>query len=161
MLDFFMTILSGGATGLLGSLISSGFKFFQGIQDRKEAAEIRAHELALQRLAIETGQAETESELKIITEESRRDQLVASYRHDSEIGRSSRWVVNILRLVRPVLTFALIALTAWIYFKLTDALAGGNAAVLREYIVHTIVYTTSAAVLWWFGDRALSPRKTA
>ena len=159
MLDFVMTILSGGATGLLGSLISTGFKFFQGIQDRKEAAEIRTHELALQRLAIETGQAETESELKIIQEESRRDQLVASYRHDSEIGRSSRWVINILRLVRPLLTFALIALTAWIYFKLTDALAGGNAAVLREYIVHTIVYTTSAAVLWWFGDRALNPRK--
>ena len=155
MLDFLATILSGGATGLLGSLVSTGFKLFQGVQDRKEAAEVRAHELALQRLAIQTGQAETEAELAIAREESRREQLVASYRHDAGTGRSSRWVVDILRLVRPVLTLALIALTAWIYFSLTE---GGNVAVLREYIVHTVIYTASASILWWFGDRALNRR---
>ena len=76
----------------------------------------------------------------------------ASYQHDQSLGRSSRWVVDLLRLVRPALTGGLIILVGIIFFSTEDL-------VQREAIVHSIIYLSSSATLWWFGDRALRPKK--
>ena len=75
------------------------------------------------------------------------DSRVASYGHDSMGGTSSVWVIDVLRLVRPVLTFALILLVGILYFK---AAPGGRATIEAS-----VIYMASSAVLWWFGDRAM------
>lgn len=154
----FMTVVSGGATGLLGSVVSGLFKWLDRKAEAQQRKADRDHEYRMQELQIKARSAETEQELAIIGAETSREQLTASYKHDSSVGQSYRWVAAVLRLVRPVLTFVLIGLTAWLYHKLgTDAVIDGIA--IKGYIVQTIVYTTSAAVLWWFGDRAMQIRK--
>ena len=66
-------------------------------------------------------------------------------------GTSYIWVANILRLVRPTLTLGLIVLVGILYFS---ADIGGRATIEAS-----VIYMTSSSVLWWFGDRALRPKK--
>lgn len=158
MLDLLMSVVSGGLTGLIGTVVGGVFKFL----DRREEAKAKVAEFqqeqALLRLQMEAGRAETENELAIAQAQTSREQLIASYSHDMAGGSGYPWVAASLRLVRPLLTFTLIVLTAAIYFTMeTDAIVEGLA--LQAYIVNTIVYTTSAAVLWWFGDRAMQIKK--
>lgn len=155
VLDLLATVLSGGATGILGSVVTGAFGFLRSRGERAEREAERAHELALHRLSMESGARETEAELEIAREESRGAALVASYQHDAG-GGESRWVRNVLRLVRPALTLVLIALTGWLYHTLSGAIAA-DAWEIRTYIVHTVIYTCSASTLWWFADRGLRP----
>ena len=76
---------------------------------------------------------------------------MASYSHDSMGGPSSMWVVNVLRLVRPTITFGLIILVGFLYF---GADIGGRATIEAS-----VIYLSSSAVLWWFGDRAMRSKK--
>ena len=48
--------------------------------------------------------AETESELAITQAETAARLREASYSHDTRTGRPHAWVVDILRLIRPILT---------------------------------------------------------
>ena len=161
MLDLIATVVSGGATGILGSVVGGAFKWLDRRDARAEADATRAHELALQRLHVETRGAELESEERIMqadaqarAEEAASATLVASYRHDRAAAPASPWAADVKAMVRPALTFALILLTAAIYFTLA-----ADDLDLRAYVAHMIVYTTSAAVLWWFGDRAREMRR--
>ena len=79
------------------------------------------------------------------------DSRMASYSHDSMAGTGSLWVVDLLRLVRPVLTFSLIVLVGMLYFS---ADMGGRATIEAS-----VIYMASSAVLWWFGDRALRKKR--
>lgn len=158
MFELLASVLSGGMTGIIGSVVGGVFKFL----DRREEAKAKAAEFqqeqALLRLQMEAGRAETENELAIAQAVTSREQLVSSYQHDMSTGTGYRWVAGVLRLVRPILTFALIGLTAAFYFTMeSDAVIDGMQ--LKAYIINTMVYTTSAAVLWWFGDRAMQIKK--
>jgi hypothetical protein len=75
------------------------------------------------------------------------DSRMASYSHDSMAGTGSIWVTDLLRLVRPVLTFSLIVLVGILY---SQAIPEGRATIEAS-----VIYIFSSAVLWWFGDRAL------
>ena len=155
--ELLATVLSGGATGIIGSVFGGIFKWLDRREEAKESAAKRTHELALQDLQIKAHSAETEQELLIIQSESDQKRVLASY----DLGKgvsTSLWAGNVKSMVRPTLTFTLILLTACIYFTLeVDAVVDGFA--LKAYIINTIVYTTSAAVLWWFGDRAREMKK--
>ena len=62
-------------------------------------------------------------------------------------------MINVLRLVRPALTLALIAMTAAFWFSRDlDTTIDGES--LRGRIVASTLYLATAAVTWWFGDRA-------
>jgi hypothetical protein len=76
----------------------------------------------------------------------------ASYQHDQSAVPASPWAVNVLRMVRPVLTGGLIILVGVIYFR-TENLAQ------QEVIIQSVIYMASSATLWWFGDRALRSKK--
>jgi len=75
------------------------------------------------------------------------DSRVASYSHDSMAGTGSLWCSNLLRLVRPVLTFSLIILVGILYFK---AVPEGRATIEAS-----VIYLCSSSCLWWFGDRTM------
>ncbi len=152
ILEGLLAIATGGATGLLGTVLNGAFRFLERRQIAADKAAERAHELALQRLTIETRGVEMEHEARILAATAAKEQLLASYANDAAIGPTSTWVANVVKLVRPGLTLALIALTAAIYFSLDlDTTVDGIG--LKSYIVQTVMFATSAALLWWFGDR--------
>ncbi|KZD12163.1 hypothetical protein [Oceanibaculum pacificum] len=152
ILSFVSSILSGGATGLLGMLASAGIRILEAREKRQTLAIELAHAERLHLLQRETRAAETENERLLAELAGARDMRVASYEHDRGYGRASQWVVNLLRLVRPALTLLLIGLTGLVFFQLyTDA--------DRSRIVEMLIYATTAAIVWWFGARDLERGK--
>lgn len=136
MLDLLGTVLTGGATGIVGSVIGKLFSFADYWVEEKKADN--EHQRTLQMI-------EMQGQMK--ADEAENEMRRASYEHDSGTGIAATWVVNILRLVRPVLTFTLIVLVGVLYFK---AVPAG-----RVTIEAGVLYMASSAILWWFGDRAL------
>ena len=147
MLELLGTVLTGGATGLIGSIIGKAFSFLDFWVDEKKADSEHDRTMQLLELQSKLGAEENERELEIVKTKAAGDARTASYSHDSSIGNGSVWVANILRLVRPILTLSLIAVTLVLYLKATP---GG-----RDMIEISVIYMTSSAVLWWFGDRAM------
>lgn len=150
--DFLTSILTGGATGLLGMILTAIIKWGEAKQRLAERKLDYEHELALQELAMKTRGMELESEQAIADIEATQAMRTGSYEHDRGYGRASQWVVNILRLVRPALTLGLIALTGVIFFSLWND-------EQRQQIVEMVNYATSAAIVWWFGAREMEKRK--
>jgi hypothetical protein len=150
--DFLTSILTGGATGLLGMVFTAVSRWAEARQRMAERAQDYQHELALQNLAMQTRGMELESEQAIADIEATQAMRTGSYDHDRGYGRASQWVVNILRLVRPALTLGLITLTGLIYFSLDNASQ-------RQDVIEMVSYATTAAIVWWFGAREMERRK--
>ena len=146
------SVLTGGATGLVGSLLSKGIGLFEAHQRRKDRELDFAHELKLLDKQAELRTAETENELAIANAETAASLREASYAHDTSMGKPHRWVVDVLRMVRPVLTGFLLCLVAGIYFT-TDDFA------MKAGVIESVLFMASSAVTWWFGDRSLKGRK--
>ena len=156
--DLFSTVASGGATGLLGTLISGVLGLFKAKQDLKR-------EIALRRLDIELAQAEGASaervavlDLEARTVEAEYEALTASYREAARRWSKpgDHWAiiwVDVLRgATRPGLTWLHLVLVAVIFFALSLAEA---VAVhpLQKLIVHAVLYVYVSASVWWFGGR--------
>ena len=136
MLDLLGTVVSGGLSGIVGSLIGKAFSFLDAWQAEKAASA--DHQRTLEML---------EMQGKMKSDEAENEMRIASYTHDTGIGTASQFVVNFLRLVRPILTFTLICLLGILYFQ-SDA--GGKATIEAS-----VIFMSSSSVLWWFGDRAM------
>lgn len=134
--------LLGLFSGAFGSFINKGLGIFEKHLDHKQ-------ELSLQKLQIEARRQETEHELAIAMEETYSDMRTKSYEHDMSAKSVSPWVNNILRLVRPLLTLFLIVLVGAIWFTVAE-----NDTSLKIQIVDGVIYMSTAALAWWFGDRA-------
>lgn len=160
MLDILGAVFSGGLTGILGSAVSGIFKFLEVRETNKEKAADRQHELRLQQMQMEAYGKETERELMIASQKTASEQLLASYRHDVDVGETSQWVANILRLVRPAITLLSWVMVTVIWFTLNSGfLDDATKSDVVRYIIMTTTYTASAATLWWFGDRGRSLKK--
>ena len=151
MLDFLMTALTGGATGILGSVLGKVFGFIDGWQEEKKAKNEHGRTMEMTRLQNELRSKEFESELAIVQAQQAGEARTASYQHDMSAGVGYPFVAAILRLVRPLLTFALIGLMLFIYIRISDL-------AQQEAIIQSVIYMASTAVLWWFGDRAMRPK---
>lgn len=158
MLDFLLNVVSGGATGLLGTVLSGGLKYFTNKQE--QAHELAVMEMQMRQMDKEAAIARDIKELEMEGEQAKAAWagLEASYK---EAGRrwstgDSQWIVaiDVVRgLMRPVLTLGLLGLTAGIYFTLaTDDIK------MSQAIVQTVLYTTTTALLWWFGSRQLEKK---
>lgn len=159
MLDALLAILTGGATGLLGTALSFGVDYFR---DRQRHAQ----ELELRRLDMEIAQAEAASAERAaaVEAESERERaawsaLEASYREAARRWSrgDSGWLVfvDVVRgLTRPAGAWAFFAITGLIYFTL-----GAEDAGLRGRIVDTVLYLTTTAWLWWYGARQLAKQR--
>jgi len=147
MLDLLGTVLTGGATGIIGSVLGKAFSFLDYWIDEKKADSEHERTLALLDLQNKIGAEETEREMAVADAKYAADQRVAAYHHDASVGVSSTWVVDILRLVRPALTLLLILMVGYLY---TQSVEAGRATIEAS-----VIYMCSSAVLWWFGDRAM------
>jgi len=138
--------LFGAGTGGLGLIFSGITKAFTWYADMKEKEAEHKRVMELTKLNAEIRDKEFENERQIEADRSATELRNASYAHDTATGKASRWVVDILRLVRPVLTVGLIVLLGIIYFTIADL---GTKAE----IVGAVIYMAVSSVTWWFGDR--------
>ena len=151
------SVLTGGATGILGTALSFVTQFFQRRQAHKQ-------ELELRRLDMELAQIEAASlERAIQVEaESEREQAAWSALEASYRDAAARWsragdgflmtFVDFCRgMTRPVLTVLFLGLTGAIYFSL-----GSGETAMRGQLIDTVLYLTVTCVLWWFGARQLA-----
>ena len=148
MLDIIGTVLTGGATGIIGTVIGKAFSFVDSWQKEKAADKDHTRAIELYRLQAELKLEEREQEMESQMQVAEIGLRSASYGHDQSVGKSSRWAVNTLRMVRPALTGGLIILVGIIYFHTGDL---GQ----QEVIIQSVIYMASSSTLWWFGDRAL------
>lgn len=142
--------LFGGATGLIGTLVGKVFGWLELREKARTLALEQAHELALFDRQAALRRTEMESEAAIADTAAWQAGRVASYQHDMAAGETYKWVAAVQKLTRPILTFALIGLTLWVFLRVADL-------GIQSDIVNQVIYLTAMAVAWWFGDRA--PRK--
>jgi hypothetical protein len=139
-MELLISILGGGATGLLGTMFDRMFIFFEKKEERKFIIE--KYQLDSQERA-----KERESEVAIAENSVASQMMIESYNHDSNIGVADRWVINILRLIRPVITLFLWFLVALIWLTVEEQYN------FKGQIISTVLYCATAATLWWFGSR--------
>ena len=152
MMDMIFSVLTGGATGILGSVLGKVFNFADVFIKEKKAKGEHERTIEMHRLQSELRADELESELAIVQEQSAGAAQVASYAMMTGVEVPYPWVAAILRLMRPLLTVMLVGIVWYIY-------ASSNDLAQQETIIQSVIYMSSTAVLWWFGDRAMRPKK--
>ena len=164
MLDsIFGAVTGGGVFGLVGSLVGNVAQFFKNKQQHKINVEVKKLEINL---------AERLAQVRIQEKKTSGswDALEASIKAESRLAEfTPQWANAIRALYRPLLTTMLLGVSFYIYKDLVFALSGGNSSLLFEvlgqgasveilrYIVYTLLFSTSAAVTWWFADRSMKP----
>lgn len=137
---------AGGVFGLVGTIFGRVAGYFERkLAFTRETARW-SHELELHKLQMQARVQEAEIELAIAAQHGSWQGLQASIEAEAKIGTGSQWVINSLRLVRPLLTVLLWLITAWIF-----------AQTQNGAIVEAAIFAATAATLWWFGDRAPKP----
>ena len=157
------SVLTGGATGLLGTALSAVVDFFQSRQRHSQELDLRRLDIELAKVEAEGAAAHATIEAQATRERAEWEALEASYREASRRwsrpgeGRLMQFVDAVRGLTRPLLTWSLFALVGAIYFLLgaSDLAAMG----LRPRIVETVLYLFTAAILWWFGSRQIEKRR--
>ena len=149
MFDVIASVLTGGATGIIGSAIGTVGRFLEKRQELKQMKLEFDQELQLQQLQITARKDELESEQAIVQTQAESDIKTASYSHDASYGVSTPIISSMLRFVRPALTFGLLGFSGYIFLSVQE-----DANIVRE-LSNQIMFLTTTAVAWWFGDRSL------
>jgi len=160
----------------LGGLLISGLPklldFFQNKADQKHELALARVQMELQLQMLAQGYA---TQQKI--EEIRTDQIametdaqmtVAAYDHDKKImDNASRWVVNFVGTVRPMVTYIFVlelcAINAWIAYY---AYSNPQLVINMEDLIRLseIIFSTDEMAMlggiigFWFGSRSWSKK---
>jgi hypothetical protein len=160
----------------LGGLLISGLPklldFFQNKADQKHELALARVQMELQLQMLAQGYA---SQQKI--EEIRTDQIametdaqmtVAAYDHDKKImDKASRWVVNFVGTVRPMVTYIFVlelcAINGWIaYYAYSNpqlVMSMEDLIRLSEIIFSTDEMAMLGGIIgFWFGSRSWSKK---
>ena len=137
---------TGGLFGIVGVALGRVAGYFERKQTFQQEEKRWSHDVEMQKLGMDADAQKAKIALEMAAQKGSWDGLKASIQADANIGAASLWVINILRLVRPVLTLMLWLITAWIFSKTQDA-----------SIANSAVFAATASTLWWFGDRAPKP----
>ena len=176
--------LTGGATGLIGTAISSFIDFKKQKEQFRHKEKI--HQLELQmmekeaELAIKRTHAEADAQIQVteaVTEQKiamgELEGWVESQRQGNkalltEKDKKPQWLIGVMGIVdvlraciRPVLTIVGTIMLFVIYFKVDGLIGGMNIAFdstqlydLYKYLIYSFVYLTFTMVFWWFGTRS-------
>ena len=163
MLDLLMGVLSGGVTGLLGTVISGGMKFFENRQ--KHAHDLAIMQAENEQMVVEAQIAKDVAELDMESKDRTAawSALEASYKEStSRISTGdSAWLimVDVVRgLMRPAITLGTLTLMGVIYFTVAQGMVGPDNIPVQVTIIQTVLYIATTSVLWWFGTRNLSKK---
>lgn len=177
------SLLSGGLTGVIGSIVTNVSDYFEKRAKRKHQLEMRKLDLEEmdREYSFQKSMAAQEQEFKL--DERSYDLQEKSYEHDaaaySKGMQIEKWwlkammvFVDLVRgLVRPALTLFLIWLVwdtrAEVKAIMDAAGIQGNgispekAVATYGLIVDMILYMASMTVCWWFGTRPKKDRDKA
>jgi hypothetical protein len=169
IVDLIGAAAGGGIFGLIGSIFGWWATRDAIAQERAFEKDKWSYEQENMRLQMAARAAETEQELAIVSQEGSWTGLETSVQHDEAAGaRASGWVNDVRSLFRPVLTLTLQGLQAWVIWLIASAnvamieiLANPSTpgADILRYAVYSLVFAAQTSVVWWFGDRALTPPK--
>lgn len=176
LLDILASVLSGGATGLIGA----GMQMFASWAKGKQEIELQKlkneNNLALLKLQGELADKEWahRTEIAAIQErgaenKSANEAFAASFNLEPKSYSEKikptwgqAWVLVLLDgirgIVRPGLTIYLCVLTTLIYFQSRDLLNRENLSAIQalditNQVINTVLYLCTTVVLWWFGSR--------
>ena len=152
MWDVIGSVMTGGATGILGSVLGKLFNFADVYIEEKKAKGEHERTMEMHRLQSELRADELEHERAIVEEQSAGAARLAAYSMMTGVEVPYPWVAAILRLIRPVLTIMLVAIVWYIY-------ASSDDIAQQETIIQIVIFMASTAVLFWFGDSAMRPKK--
>lgn len=173
ILDSVLSVLSGGATGLIGTALQSVYQYKTRKLDIELEKSKAANELEQRKLDIEMQKQEWASRTQIAeittageVDKADAETLAASYQMEPEqysektlLTHAQNWlfvIVDTLKaLIRPSLTIYLCIITSLIYFQTRGLINTnqGDSFALLEKLVNTILYVTTTCILWWFGSR--------
>lgn len=176
ILDIVLSVVSGGATGLLGAGMQMFASWAKGKQDIELQKLKNENNLAALKLQAETIDKEWAHRVEVakVEEQGRSTQTAneafaasfslepKSYSEKIKPTKGQAWVLVLLDglrgIVRPGLTVYLCVLTTLIYFQSRDLLKQENldavqALDITQQVIHTILYLCTTVVLWWFGTR--------
>jgi hypothetical protein len=156
------SVAGGGIFGLFGAVVGQVSKHFQEKAARAWEEKKWAHEEKLFDQQIALGKSETENEIAIASAVGSWNGLSESIKADAATVAQSPWASNVKALFRPFLTTALILCSMYIthslmFGALAEVLTVAETTALLRYAVYSIIFSTAAAITWWFGDRALTP----
>lgn len=156
------SVASGGVFGLIGSGIGVWAKMKQQKADRLWKEKEWEYESHLLDKQMQVAQSETENEIAITSSKGSWVGLNESIRADAATKAQSSWASDIKALFRPFLTTALVACTMYIIHSLLNGdlkgvITAQETTDILRYTIYSVVFSTSAAITWWFGDRALTP----
>ena len=137
---------AGGIFGLIGTALGRVAGFFERRDENAQEKARWGHEYRLHELNMKARAQESEIEIELAAQSGSWKGLETSIKAEAGSGIASQWVINILRLVRPSLTFLLWIITASIFLQTKN-----------QAIAEAAVFAATAATLWWFGDRAPKP----
>ena len=146
LINFGLSAAQGGIAGLIGTGLGRVMGFFERKLDNAHELKRWEHELKLHEANRQARIEEIEQEIALAAQAGSWAGLEASFAADAALGKGSQWVINTLRLVRPVITLLLWIITAAMFFVTQD-----------DEIAKAAVFAATAATLWWFGDRAPRP----
>ena len=140
-----VALLSGGATGLLGTALTGVLGFFKQKQANKQMLQMR--EMDLKEIELEAASAEKRMAL-----DAEREALSGSYADartfiskGMELTKGQKWIVVFVDLVRGLMRPAIT-----IYFMvMAFSIYGVDDDLTRA----TILYISTSTILWWFGTR--------
>lgn len=163
MLDLLMGVLSGGVTGLIGTVISGGMKFFENKQ--KHGHELAIMDMEIKQMHVEAEIAKDVAELEMEGKDRQAvwSALEASYKESTSRMSTgdSQWLVmvDVVRgLMRPVITLGLLLGIGVIYFTVGADTTLPDGTPMTVNIIQTVLFVGTTAVLWWFGTRHLGKK---
>lgn len=149
-LEFGGSAFSGGLLGFVGSLAGRAFGWLETRERNVQERNRWQHELQLQELQMRSRAEETEQEIAVEAQRGSFRGLEASVRAEGRIDGPD-WLNAVRGLTRPVLTVLLMVMSTIIFFSVPED--GATVEQLQLFFIQEIVFLTSTAVAWWFGDR--------
>ncbi len=173
ILDSVLSVISGGATGLIGTAVQGYYTYQSKKLDIDLEKSKAANEIELRKIDIQLQAAEWASRTQIaeVTAQGETDKadaqaLAASYLNEPQqytektlLTHAQNWIFVFLdafkAVIRPGLTIYLCAITTMIYIQTRGLIKTdvGDSFALLQKLVDTILYLTTTCVLWWFGSR--------
>jgi hypothetical protein len=154
LLSTLVSFLSGGLPRLLD--------FFQDRSDKKQELALAQmqieRELQLKKAGLEVQERIEEIELRGIETQAAVAERTSLYNHDIEIGKgASRWVINLRASVRPVITYGMFILFAFVeifgFYYATQSDVEFIVALQTLWSKDTQIIWASI-VSFWFGTQA-------
>ncbi|MBF0454965.1 MAG: hypothetical protein HQL72_09165 [Magnetococcales bacterium] len=160
--DSGLAILSGGATGLVGTAIEAVSGHFKAKQEHQQKLEMAREERTILELEIKgqerVASINAESQNQIAESQA----MIASYKTDRatySTAGGSAWLtgVDVVRgLIRPLVTVYLLVLTTYIYIHTQ------SKSSLESAVVDAVLYLTITGVTWYYGGKRINhSNKTA